>query len=331
VKDQYHCICCGTSSEPKVILRSKDRNEAGDIVRCPNCNLVFVSPMPHDTIISNSYVGLYSERNPPDIIDKNRVNWTRNSIKGYIRELHSLGHWPKKDFLDLGGGLGYYSEAAQAEGLNPTLVDLDPVSIAFAKEKLGLNRAFCSSIEEFAADSKSRKYDLVFLRHVIEHHKAPKSLIEAVKSLLSDDGVLIIETPNNRGIEIFFKPSTARFFLGFYRKYYKQISYFSLIRNQPYAIRPPRHLFAFRIKNLEMLLKKNDLFPIKSLDYMLGDKIYWPNIKNHTLRDIFRSLFQCKLKSFVHASLDSSLHPMRLILHRVGRSSGICVYALKET
>ena len=329
MQDQYHCICCETSSEPKVVLRSKDRNKTGDIVRCPSCKLVFVTPMPDDTTISNCYVGLYSERSLPDKIDE-KVDWARNSIKGYIKELESLGRWPKRDFLNLGGGLGYYSKAAQAEGLNSTLVDWDPVSIAFAKGNLGVRKTFCASIEEFATDFKSRKYDLILLRHVIEHCKTPESRIKIVRSLLSDDGILIIETPNNRGLEVFFKPQIARSFFAYYQKHYEQVSYFSLIRKQPYAIRPPRHLFAFRIENLEMLLKQNGLFPIKRLNCMLGDKIYWPNAKNHTLTDVFRSLFQRKLKRFVHAGLDFGLHPMRLALHRVGKSSGICIYAVKS-
>lgn len=323
----YRCMCCGIAAGPEVIFHSKDKSLAGDIVRCPGCKLTYVNPLPSETVIARSYVGLYEELSAQ--FDEQKMRWARTSMKGYIRELESLGQWPKRSFLDVGGGLGYYARAAQEESLSSTLIDWDPVSVTFAK-KLGVSDAYQMSIEEFASTVKGRKYDLIFLRHVIEHCKSPESLIMTINSLLSEDGVLVVETPNNAGIEVFFKLATCRYFVDFYKKLYKGVSWFSVIYKKPYAVRPPKHLFAFRVENLEMLLGKHGLVSIKSLNYMMGDEIYWPNVQDSSLKDIFFHFRRRYYARFVQSGLDFCLRLTRQILHKHGNSSGICIYAVKS-
>ncbi|MBE9531276.1 MAG: methyltransferase domain-containing protein, partial [Proteobacteria bacterium] len=42
---------------------------------------------------------------------------------------------------------------------------------------------------------KENRFDVILLMDVIEHVKEPKALLETVKGLLSDDGLIILSTP----------------------------------------------------------------------------------------------------------------------------------------
>lgn len=60
----------------------------------------------------------------------------------------------------------------------------------------------------FSKDIFSNKFDLIVLRHVLEHIKYPTDFIADIKNLLSPDGVLFIEVPNTKSdimekIEVF--------------------------------------------------------------------------------------------------------------------------------
>lgn len=321
------CVSCKSQSVPRIVLHSKNIKRNGDIVRCPECKLTFIHPMPADEVIAEYYEGLYEELAAE--FDPQKMKWANRSIRGYIEQLDHLGQWPKKSFLDLGGGLGYYSKAAHDKGLDVTLVDLDPISIAFARNKLGLRNVHLKAVDAFALLNDGVKYDLIFMRHVIEHYKKPDETLATVYSLLSDDGAIIIETDNNEGIEIFFKPAPLLFYYKLYNEYYQGQSLFSLIRKRPLALDPPRHLYGFRIENLHRLMIRKGFRPIKSFTYGLGDRIYWPNLPHSTISDIGIDIGRMDFKRAMGNILDYCLIPFRKLLNKMGMSSGICIYATK--
>jgi SAM-dependent methyltransferase len=230
----------------------------------------------------------------------------------------------------LGGGLGYYSKAFEEAGFSVVLVEQDPVLAKFAREVLEVENLEEKSNEEFFRNNQ-KKFDIVFLRHVIEHSTSPGTLLNEVKNCLTDGGILIIETDNNEGIELLFRPRTARFYLNLYRSSFLPCSYFSLMKKRPFAVDPPRHLYGFRISNLSEMLRKNSLVPIETKCYRLGHPIYWPNIPLPTWGDIFSDIRHLDIKQFTINLIDISLHPFRIFLESAGLSSGICIYAIKDT
>ena len=232
------------------------------IMRCPYCQLTFVHPLPSIETISSYYNGMYSELAKE--YNEQKMRWARNSIKGYCSVLETHRRTNTNTLLDLGGGLGYYSKAFEEAGFSVVLVEQDPVSAKFAREVLNL-RTWRKSNEEFFRNNQ-KKFDIVFLRHVIEHSTSPGTLLNEVKNCLTDGGILIIETDNNAGIELLFRPGTTRFYLNLYRSSFLPCSYFSLIKRRPFAVDPPRHLYGFRISNLSQMLRKNQLVPIELIE-----------------------------------------------------------------
>jgi len=261
--------------------------------------------------------------------NEQKMMWAKKSIEGYHSSLKELGI-NTNTLLDLGGGLGYYSKAFEEAGYLVTLVEQDPVSVKFAREVLKIKNLIEKSSEQFFKDNH-RKYDIVFLRHVIEHSTNPNTLLKNVEKCLSERGILIIETDNNAGIELLFRPGTAKFYTDLYRSSFLPSSFLSLMKRRPFAVDPPRHLYGFRIANLSILLRRNSLVPIEVKCYRLGHPIYWPNLPLPTLTQILSNVRHFKLKHLVVNLLDFAFFPLRLLLQHAGMASGICIYARKGT
>jgi len=278
-------------------------------------------------MIASYYNGMY--RSLAQEYDDQKMRWARRSAKGYLAVLAKHGHHDKKHLLDLGGGLGYYTKAFEEMGLATTLVEQDPVSVRFARDVLNIKHIVESNTDDFFENNRE-KYELVFLRHVIEHVTSPAKLISSIAHLVADKGILIIETDNNAGVELLFRPETARFYLHLYKQSFSPSSFYKLLTLRPFAVDPPRHLFGFRISNLSQLLEKNSLLPFQSVCYRLGHPVYWPNLPHPNLRTISSDVFNLRLKSAFFNIIDLGLLPVRLLLEYKNLASGIAIYAEKK-
>lgn len=318
--------CCICRKYIKPILILENIKTGWDIVRCPYCALTFVHPQPPLETISSYYNGMYS--NLATEYSSQKMQWARNSVNGYSLVLKKLKS-NLSSILDLGGGLGYYSKAFEELGYSVTLVEQDPVSAKFARDVLKIKSLVEANNETFFKNNQ-RKYDVVFLRHVIEHSINPNSLISGISDCLTDKGILVIETDNNAGIELLFKPGAFIFYHKLYKESFKPSSLVSLAMKRPFAVDPPRHLYGFRTSNLSMLLRQNSLVPLKTVFYRLGHPIYWPNESSPKLTQILVDASQLRFKVVAAHLLDILLIPIRLLLEPMGMASGICIYAQKE-
>ncbi|WP_422105128.1 methyltransferase domain-containing protein [Winogradskyella sp.] len=319
------CKVCEHDITPKFLLENKKTDNS--IYRCPKCKTAFVHPQPSSEELNAFYTGMYQEK----ALSFNEVQMNRalKSVKGYLKRLNWIGEKSKgKTFLDLGGGLGYYSKAASEYGMSPILVEKDAVSVDFAQSKLQLDTIIQQDLNEFFS-SNTDKYDIVFFRHVIEHVTEPNEVIKNISSLLKDDGVFIIETDNNAGIEILFKKGVKDFYLKLYGENFKDISFYKLLSVRPFALDPPRHLFAFRMNNLSNLLKKNGIKPFIKDHYRLGHPIYWPNIPAPKFSDVIKAFLKFKLKTGIKLTLEYFNLLFRILLQSLGLSSGLCIYGKK--
>ena len=103
----------------------------------------------------------------------------------------------KREFLDVGCGMGAYMLAAQHLGFDVTGFEPSVDHAHIAKDVLKLpviNDYF--SIK--ALDGK--QFDLIMLSHVIEHIYNPSDLMEMLVAALKPGGVLVVVTPNSNSL-----------------------------------------------------------------------------------------------------------------------------------
>jgi SAM-dependent methyltransferase len=101
--------------------------------------------------------------------------------------------------LDVGCGLGYGTALVGMFGQPDRLlgVDTDAGSIAFAKENRSLGSMGIKFTQsDFLAVNSS--FNVIIAFEIIEHLKNPVGFIEHVWQLLSQDGILLLSTPNKK-------------------------------------------------------------------------------------------------------------------------------------
>jgi SAM-dependent methyltransferase len=136
-----------------------------------------------------------------------------------------------------------------------------------------------------------KKYDLIILRHVLEHTYDPVSLIQYLGKYLSDSGILYIEVPNlDSGCAKFFKKYCPLFYV-------------------------PRHIFHFTAKSLVLVIDEAEL------NYKIG--------KNEIpiMGNIFAILTGAKDENFFVKIIGIFLYPFQLAIETFYNSS-TCINAI---
>jgi SAM-dependent methyltransferase len=105
---------------------------------------------------------------------------------------------PKGKFLDIGCAHGLLLDQAQQEGyetfgVEPTLKN--------AEEARGKDHdVFNGWLNDFVIKCGDKRFEVITCLDVIEHIDEPKLFLAMAVSLLADDGVIVVSTPNYSGL-----------------------------------------------------------------------------------------------------------------------------------
>jgi len=178
------------------------------------------------------FSGLYADRYPPASFLPQRP---RKVSKSH-RELALLERLTAgRRLLDVGCSYGFFLDTAQRRGWSAAGVELSPESSQFARERYGLE-VHTGSVAD--APYEAGTFDVVTIRHVLEHVPDPGTLITEAWALLQPGGLLAIAVPN-------FGSLVARLF-----------------GPEWWWIDPPTHLFYFTRATLTRLLAKQGFQPV---------------------------------------------------------------------
>ena len=124
---------------------------------------------------------------------------TNKRIRIIYEELLPKEYLKGKKFLEVGCGLGYFSNKASKIGANVTGIDIGPNLVEINKKKTpkGVFKVASASDLPF----KDETFDVVLSTEVIEHVNNQKSALKEMCRVLKKNGILVITTPNR-----FFKP-----------------------------------------------------------------------------------------------------------------------------
>lgn len=111
---------------------------------------------------------------------------------------------PKKDtkgkkFLEIGCGLGYFSNKASRLGAKVSGIDIGPKLVAINKKLTPNGKFMVSSASKLSF--KDESFDVVLSTEVIEHVENQKAALKEMSRVLKRNGILVITTPNR-----IFKP-----------------------------------------------------------------------------------------------------------------------------
>lgn len=104
-----------------------------------------------------------------------------------------------KNFLEVGCGLGYFSEKASRLGAKVTGIDIGEKLVKICRKRIPKARFIVASASELPF--KENSFDIVLCTEVIEHVADQEKAIKELFRVTKEGGYLVITTPNK-----LFKP-----------------------------------------------------------------------------------------------------------------------------
>jgi SAM-dependent methyltransferase len=164
-----------------------DRDYSFAVVRCSDCNHVFVNPRLQREISDDIYARYWRSSEP----DKVRTNEYRRYVCRQLSALH-----PRGELLDFGCGWGAVLSAAAQEGWRATGIEVDERKVAFCREQ-GFTAFYGDLLDgRFAAET----FDAAIAEQVFEHLYTPVAYMKEIHRVLKPGGVLYAAVPNLGGV-----------------------------------------------------------------------------------------------------------------------------------
>ena len=206
-------------------------------MKCCNCSLVFINPVPSTKELTNLYPEWFYAYQPYE----KRLN---NAIKKMIRRILLFKEStsdPKFDkpgrILDIGCGNGSFLN--EMKGWEKFGVEINAQAAKIGNDTGEMN-IFAGDLID--AKYPSNFFDYIRSNHSFEHISNPNETLREIHRILKPDGKLLIGVPNINSLY-------ARFF----KKYW-------------WFLGAPVHVFNYSDKTLKQMLKKHG-FNINKLNY----------------------------------------------------------------
>jgi SAM-dependent methyltransferase len=210
-----------------------------ELLRCRNCNLVFVGNIPSDEnlrVMYDRYFFSDGQKAPSEGLELESNPTYRNALKR-VHALEKTGFKEGK-LLDVGCGTGIFLKGASS--FDSMGLDVSEYGVAFAVDNLGV-RAKQGSV--FDCGSENGPFDVVTMWDVIEHVSDPDSYMEKVSEIVRPGGLLALSTGNIDSMMFRFQKTNWHLLI------------------------PPLHLFYFNPKNISILLR-NHGFEVINIGHM---------------------------------------------------------------
>ena len=229
--EEINCPICA-SKDFDLLLKAKDYRlrffeDIFNIVKCRNCEFIFLNPRPSQDEFLNFYPTDF-HKNDTSLLYKIIEPCFTISLKNTIRTLKRYKKQGK--ILDIGCGNGSFILAMQKHGYDVWGVELNPE----AQKYTPLNfkgRIFFQELKECKFPEKS--FDIITMFQSLEHVADLGTLFTEIRRIIKDKGIFYICVPNADFFE-------SRLFGSYY-----------------YNLEVPRHFYFFTCKTLGNLLTRN--------------------------------------------------------------------------
>ncbi|WP_100332361.1 class I SAM-dependent methyltransferase [Bacillus xiapuensis] len=167
----YQCLLCGTAFFDRVPIHTNDIYSA-----------------PH--ALNDARKGYLSNKNYRQIrFAEERISLIEKNVNKKIEDIR---------LLDVGCGTGWFLEIAKEKGVKCHGLELGEDLASFTSERLNIP-IWNQQLSDLHTDEK---FDVITMFDLIEHVEDPLNLVNAAKSLLNKDGILVIFTPHYDSVAI---------------------------------------------------------------------------------------------------------------------------------
>lgn len=187
------CPVCGSSNSSLWFEKDWFRH-----VRCVNCSMVYMNPRMNRTATHafyNSNVNaIYNEK-------KFDQESTSTSLDDQInldnlRLLDRVRNGVKGELLEIGSAKGYFLSKAKAAGYEIHGLELNQMNYEYSRRLLGSTILGKDLLD---AKFEDGRFDVVYMRDVIEHIPDPAAFLQEVNRVLKPGGMVFLDTHNVDG------------------------------------------------------------------------------------------------------------------------------------
>lgn len=188
LRNDVKCIICDHMIS-KPVYRYQGRGES-DILQCGNCGHLFIHPVPLQDLKERTMDALTDA----EFFGNEWMKWLheRIVINKEIREVKTYLSAATPRLLDIGCGTGWSTSIWQKNGFAVTGLEPSLTRGQVARDVYKLNVSH-EHLENFVTPEL---FDVIVLRHLLEHIAEPKKMLIKIKSFLKPDGILLIVIPN---------------------------------------------------------------------------------------------------------------------------------------
>lgn len=235
--------------------------------------------------------GHWSQAGPPRERLKQYLAGNRHPYNRTKVELISRGvgnDLAGKTVLDYGGGGGYMSVMLAERGASVTLVDAEPnaleIACLYARQRRVSNRIEFVQADRLTPEIRSRRFDLVLAKDVIEHIEEDEAFFEGLAQCQEPGDRLVISTQNRWSLNYLLEGTYWRRWLGrkdwcgwdpTHVRFYTPVMLGQRLRRAGYE--PARwssvFIVPYNILSWLVLLRKEIMLGgFRHLDLVLGDR-----------------------------------------------------------
>ena len=163
------------------------------IVSCETTSFLFTNPRPKEKDISkyynfDDYISHSNKKN--DFISKLYQVVRSFSIKRKYKLISKL--ISSKKILDVGSGTGEFLSYMKIKRFDTYGVEIAKKARELSKKNHGL------FVKDSLSSLKEKNFDIITMWHVLEHVYDLDGYMKKIKSLLNDNGIVIIAVPNHK-------------------------------------------------------------------------------------------------------------------------------------
>ncbi len=228
-----------------IVYENSIRNNKSYVLAgCSKCEYACLKNINDKSMDLVSYEQEYYEGNDEKLGYGNYLKqseWRLEKSKRQLRQIQGLLKFLFENFkskpkvLDVGSGYGFFRKALDDEGLEHDGIEISSFAIDTCKKEFGFN-TYQGDLSSFCSSTKN-KYDIVVMWDLIEHVTDPINILKEVRSLLYENGICCIRTPNLLSLER------------------------EIFRNHYHSFKL-EHLYYFSPKSISLALLKAELSPV---------------------------------------------------------------------
>lgn len=194
LKTEYaETICCPVCGSNKAkLLFEKDWFYYW---RCRNCSMVYMNPRMNLAATHSFYNSdvnkIYNETKFDEVSPSTEMDDQINY--GNLKLLEQIAGKEKGTLLEIGSAKGYFLIKAKEAGYDVFGLELNQPNYEYSRKILG---DCIMDIDLFDVKFEDGKFDVVYMRDVIEHIASPLEFLKEINRITKPGGLIFLETHN---------------------------------------------------------------------------------------------------------------------------------------